>query len=202
MNLRRKLAILLAGMVASVLVLVAIRSPASATEPNTASYRPLINYGSGKCLEPVGPNGHTEINGIPVQQRSCQLTRVQNWAFVSLGAIPFNGQPPWYCPWCDPLGAIGYHIVNLQTGQCLDARDGATSDGSVVQQWPCQDHTARSMLWWVETGEYPGGGLGTFKVVNFRSELCLDVRSGSHDDGAQIQQYHCTSNNPAQNFFQ
>ena len=135
---------------------------------------------------------------MPVQQHGCQSIALQSWKFVSLGAIALNGEPPWYCPWCDPIARIGYHIVNQQTGQCLDARDGATADWSVVQQWTCQDFHARSMLWWVEAGDYPG----TLKIVNFNSEKCLDVAWGSSDDFAQIQQFHCTSNNAAQNFYQ
>jgi hypothetical protein len=39
-------------------------------------------------------------------------------------------------------------------------------------------------------------------VRNFNSDLCLDVRAGSWDELAQLQQYHCTSNNVAQNFRQ
>jgi len=92
----------------------------------------------------------------------------------------------------------GYHIRNQLTGKCLDARDGATTDWSVVQQWTCGNLNARSMIWWVEDGDFPSQRT----IVNFNSELCLDVAWGSGDDGAQIQQFHCTDNNLAQNFYQ
>ena len=54
------------------------------------------------------------------------------------------------------------------------------------------------MLWYVQPGDFPG----MFKVRNFNSDRCLDVRGGSSADGAQLQQYHCTSINLAQNFGQ
>ena len=43
---------------------------------------------------------------------------------------------------------------------------------------------------------------GSIRIRNFNSDLCLDVAWGSSDDYAQLQQYHCTSNNPAQAFYQ
>jgi Ricin-type beta-trefoil lectin domain-like len=61
-----------------------------------------------------------------------------------------------------------------------------------------QRQNDRSMVWYVELGDFPDA----YKIKNFNSDLCLDVRSGSHDDYVQLQQYHCTSNNAAQNFWQ
>jgi hypothetical protein len=202
MSLRRIIALLLAGLVAA-LALVVMPTPASAAEPDSRSL-PLINYGSGKCFEPSEPSGHVEWAGVPIKQRTCQNTALDNWTFESVGFITFNGgEPPWWCiplptVSCDPIGQLGYHIKNQLTGLCLDARDGATTDGSVVQQWTCGSTSARSMLWWVEDGDYPS----QINIMNFRSDLCLDVRAGSLADGAQLQQYHCTDENTAQNFYQ
>jgi Ricin-type beta-trefoil lectin domain len=107
---------------------------------------------------------------------------------------------------CIRLGAEGFFIknTNLTTdpaapdGLCMDVRDGAKSDGAVVQQWTCRDSSARSMVWYTEQGDFPGA----LKLRNFNSDLCLDVRGGSSLEYAQLQQYDCTSNNPAQNFWQ
>lgn len=204
MNLRRFATLLLAGTVASVLAVAALPASAGAAEPDSGPV-PLVNYGSGSCFEPTEPSGHTEWAGVPIKQHACQLTALDNWAFESVGFIAFNGgEAPWWCiplPTisCDSIGQIGYHIKNQQTDLCLDARDGATNNGSVVQQWTCRAETsARSMIWWIEDGDYPD----QIKIVNFNSELCLDVRGGSLADGAQLQQYHCTDNNTAQNFHQ
>lgn len=194
---RRFLAALLICASISALALVGAPSPAvAAPQPNFPM--PLINIGSNKCFQPVEPSGHVEWAGVPVQQRTCFLSfTLQNWTFESKGYVAFNDQS--WCPWnCVPAGAEGFFIRNHQTGLCLDARDGATWDWSVVQQWTCRDRNARSMVWYVQPGDYPD----SFRIRNFNSDLCLDVAGGSSADYAQIQQYHCTGSNPAQNFYQ
>ncbi|HEX6682691.1 MAG TPA: RICIN domain-containing protein [Candidatus Limnocylindrales bacterium] len=196
-RLRNSLAALLMCVATSALAVVAAPSPASAA-PYANGPMPLINVGSNKCFQPVEPSGHVEWAGVPVLQRTCFLSfTLQNWRFESKGYVAFNDQP-WWCWGCIPDGAEGYFIRNQQTDLCLDARDGATTDWSVVQQWTCRDRNARSMVWYVQPGDYPD----SFKIRNFNSDLCLDVAWGSPDDFAQIQQYHCTGNNPAQNFYQ
>src|SRR5437763_16959282 len=60
------------------------------------------------------------------------------------------------------------------TGLCVNALDGAKSDGSVVQQWTCSDKNARSMVWYVEPADFPDA----LRVRNLNSDLCLDVRGG------------------------
>jgi hypothetical protein len=197
MRLRRVLAAVLACAATSTFALVVGPAPASAA-PQQNYPMPFINIGSNKCFQPVEPSGHTEWAGVPIQQRTCFLSyQLQNWTFESKGFVAYNDQS-WWCWGCIPAGTTGFFIRNQQTGQCLDARDGATSDRSVVQQWTCRTATARSMVWYIETGDYPD----SFKIRNFNSDLCLDVAGGSGADYAQLQQYHCTGNNPAQNFYQ
>jgi hypothetical protein len=197
MRLRRVLAAVLVGVATSAVALVATPTPAAAA-PLATSAIPLINIGSNKCFQPVEPSGHVEWAGVPVQQRTCFLTYpLQYWKFESKGYVAYNDQP-WWCPGCIPDGTEGFFIRNQQTGLCLDARDGATTDWSVVQQWTCRDVNARSMVWYVRPGDFPN----TIKIRNFNSDLCLDIAWGSGDDYAQVQQFHCTSNNAAQNFYQ
>jgi hypothetical protein len=200
MKIRRGIAGLLACVVTSAMILVATPLPASADDPEENFAIPLINVGSSKCFAPTPQDGHLDWAGLPIQQRTCNIAfTVQYYKFVPLGYVIFNeGRPPWYCPSCIALGAEGYFIQNDFTGLCMDARDGATSDGSVVQQWTCRDKNARSMVWYSEQGDFPGA----LKLRNFNSDLCLDVSWGSSDEYAQLQQYHCTSNNAAQNFWQ
>lgn len=196
-KLRRIFAALMACVATTALALIATQSPASAAlQVNRAT--PLINIGSNKCFQPVEPSGHVEWAGVPVQQRSCYLlSPLQSWTFESKGYVAYNDQS-WWCWGCIPAGTEGFFIRNQQTGLCLDARDGATSDWSVVQQWTCQNVDARSMVWYIQPGDYPD----SFKIRNFNSDLCLDVAGGSLIDFAQIQQFHCTSYNQAQNFYQ
>jgi hypothetical protein len=199
MKIRRGIARLLACVATSAMILVATPLPASANDPVSNFASLLIDVGSNKCFEPTPQDGHFDWAGLPIQQHTCNVVYAFQWyVFVPLGYVLFKEGPPWYCPGCIHLGAEGYFIKNAVTGLCMDARDGATSDGSVVQQWTCRDTNARSMVWYSETGDFPDA----FKLRNFNSDLCLDVRWGSSDEYAQLQQYHCTSNNAAQNFWQ
>jgi len=181
-------------------------SVAQKVEVDERQSQPLINIGSGKCFAPTPQQqgGPTDWAGLPIQQRSCsdrggsiEGASQQYW-FQSQGHVAFNDQGWFPCWGCIPAGSTGYLIRNLYTNLCLDARDGARTNGSVVQQWTCRDRTARSMVWYVEPGVFPN----TFKVRNFNSDLCLDVRGGSSEEYTQLQQYRCTSNNLAQNFSQ
>jgi hypothetical protein len=196
-------------LVATAIISAATPLPATADTPlDDHQNMPLINMGSGKCFEPTVQAGPSNLNGLLIQQHTCSphviqptdsIDRPIQWyQFQSQGYVAFNDQGWFPCPGCIPKGTTGYLIRNLDTNLCLDARDGAKTDQSVVQQWECRDRNARSMMWYVEAGDFPG----MFKVRNFNSDLCLDVRASSWDELAQLQQYHCTSNNVAQNFLQ
>jgi Ricin-type beta-trefoil lectin domain len=174
---------------------------------------PLVNAGSDKCFSPTPQDGHFELAGLPIQQHTCDPSfgspPVQSYQFRPLpDLVPFNDQGWFPCWGCIPRGAVGFFILHefvttngtntVATNLCMDARDGAKADWSVVQQWTCKDQNARSMVWYTEPGDFPRA----LKVRNFNSDLCLDVREGSSGEFAQLQQFHCTSNNPAQNFWQ
>jgi hypothetical protein len=205
MKIRRGIARLLACVATSAMILVATPLSARADDVlDDHDNMQLINIGSAKCFEPTPQVG---LTGLPIQQRTCSpldqfggIDRpIQYYQFQSQGSVASNDQGwfPWSWFGVITVGPTGYLIRNLDTDLCLDVRDGSKSDGAVVQQSTC-DKNARSMLWYVEPGDFPG----TFKVRNFNSDLCLDVRAGSWGEFAQLQQYHCTSNNLAQNFSQ
>lgn len=208
MKIRRSIAALHACVATSAMILVATLLSARADNLlDDHQHMPLINIGSAKCFEPIG--GSSNSAGLPIRQRTCSsgviesggIDRpIQYYQFQSQGHVAFNDQGwfDWLC-WfgCIPNGTEGYLIRNLDTDLCLDVRDGSKSDWAVVQQWTCNKN-ARSMLWYIQPGDWPG----MFKVRNFNSDRCLDVKGGSWAEGAQLQQYHCTSNNLAQNFSQ
>jgi hypothetical protein len=176
MKIHRGIAALLACVATSAMILV-VPTPLSASDPIIVKNRPipLVNLGSHKCFAPTPQDGHSDWAGLPIQQRTCNLAfTVQYWILVPLGTVLFKDGPPWYCWGCIHLGAEGYFIKNDFTGLCLDARDGATSDWSVVQQWTCRDKNARSMVWYVEKDDYARDALKQLR--NFNSDLCLDVR--------------------------
>jgi len=97
---------------------------------------PLNSYGDPNAID---------ANGLLIQQRTCEINlTTQYYTFIPLGYVLLNaGEPEWYCPNCITYGATGYFIQNKSNGLCMDARDGATSDWSVVQQWTCRNKEAR-----------------------------------------------------------
>jgi hypothetical protein len=200
MKIRRNVARLLACVATSAMILVATPLSARAGDLlDDHQHRPLINTGSGKCFE------HRNWPGRPVQQRTCSpyvirdtgTIPIQYYQFQDQGHVDFNDQGWFPCPGCITKGTTGYLIRNLDTNLCLDVRNGSKSDWAVVQQSTC-DKNARSMLWYVQPGDFPD----MFKVRNFNSDRCLDVKGGSSAENAQLQQYRCNSTNLAQNFSQ
>ena len=206
MKIRRGIVGLLACVVTPAMILVATSLSARADDLlDDHQHMPLINIGSAKCFEPTG--GSSDWAGLPVQQRTCSplviqpqgtIDRpIQYYQFQDQGYVAFNDQGWFPCWGCIPDGTTGYLIRNLDTNLCLDVFDGSKSDWAIVQQWTC-DKNARSMLWYVEPGDFPS----MFKVRNFNSDRCLDVKGGSSAEYAQLQQYHCNSTNLAENFSQ
>jgi Ricin-type beta-trefoil lectin domain-like len=152
----------------------------------------VTNYGSGECIAPVPVDGNYALNGLDIEQFTCgpqDTTLPQTWSLVPVGTKNINGR-----------NMDAYHLVNWQSRQCLDDRDGRTSDRSPVQQWTCND-TSTTMQW-VLGDEF----WGSRQVLNVRAlqnggSACLDVAGGSGSDGAVLQLYHCTAQNTAQHFF-
>jgi hypothetical protein len=180
--------VLLAGGTAVAAASPAGAAPSRAIEPKG----PITNYGSGECIAPVpDPDGGYAVNGLDIEQFTCatQFSAPQWWKWVTVGNVTYNGQT-----------SITYHLVNMQSNQCLDDRDGSTTDRSPVQQWTCND-TSTTMQWML--GDSLGGArqLINLRAVRNGGSACLDVANGSGSDGAVLQLYHCTAQNTAQHFF-
>jgi Ricin-type beta-trefoil lectin domain-like len=205
MKIRRAMVGLLACVATSAMIQVATSLSARADDLlNVDHHLPLINTGSAKCFEP------RNWPGLPVQQITCTppvirpgtiYRTILYYQFQFQGFKASNDQG-WLDKTCNLVGCIpngpeGYLIANLDNKLCLEVRDGSKSDSAVVQQSTCNKN-ARSMLWYVQPGDFPD----MFKVRNFNSDRCLDVKGGSSAEGAQLQQYRCTSTNLAQNFSQ
>jgi Ricin-type beta-trefoil lectin domain-like len=139
------------------------------------------------------PDAGYAVNGLDIEQFTCtpsgQVNLTQIW-----GVVPIADVFVW------PQVRTVYHIVNWQSGQCLDDRDGRTSDRSPVQQWTCND-TSTTMLWFLGDSLNGARQLLNFRAYQNRGSQCLDVAGGSLADGAVLQLYHCTFQNTAQHFF-
>jgi hypothetical protein len=149
----------------------------TAASASTASGT-IANWGSGLCLD-VGHYGNLYENGVRIQQWGCGTDSRQVW-HLNLAVNPNNLK-------------LGYEIVNGASGKCLDVTNGKDADRTPVQQWDCRYHFAASQFWYAEPS-VPG------RIVSAIGGRCLEVAGGSLVEGAYLQTYHCTSNNPAQIF--
>jgi hypothetical protein len=128
-------------------------------------------------------------NNLPIVQQPCTGETIQLWyvRYIRNGTMPGGG-----------LRKL-YHIVNALTGQCLDDRDGITTNGAYVQQYTC-NNTSTTMLWDVGTMTSLGDGRASLK--NARSGKCLDIPWASTQPGVAIWQWQCTSTIYSPNYAQ
>jgi hypothetical protein len=165
---RRLATVLLAGALSTV-------SFAAAATPADALL--IRNYGSGMCAGIRAFESHN--NGATVVQQPCTGQFEQQWQHIDV----FNGNS---------------YFRNYASGMCMDVRDGVNADSTPVQQWTCTRAGIRSMTW-KTTFPIPVVVPSQVKTsLGDDRHRCLDVRGGSAEDGAVIQIYHCTDNNPAQ----
>jgi hypothetical protein len=80
----------------------------------------FTRYGSNKCM---GVGGASQAAGAPVVEWDCNGSPDQQWIYIATGGYA-DGYPI-------------YHIINLNSGQCLGVQGGSTALGSQVVQWPC-----------------------------------------------------------------
>ena len=81
-------------------------------------------------------------------------------------------------------GAIYNFGTLANPGSCMDAQNGATTDGTALQEWPCNGTGSQSY-------ELVDDGTGAFYVVNTQANKCIDVAAAGTADGAKIQLYDC-----------
>lgn len=98
----------------SVVFAVAIRIQAPAQVQTEDYIVNLVNVASGKCLQPINQS-HNQ--GDAIVQQTCNGSAAQQWTIRSVSGAKI-------------------HVVNKESGLCLDAR-GKAVDGTPIQQWPC-----------------------------------------------------------------
>lgn len=74
----------------------------------------LISAANGKCLQPINQS-HNQ--GDAIVQQACNGSTAQQWTLHGVSGAKF-------------------HLINGESGLCLDAR-GKAVDGTPIQQWPC-----------------------------------------------------------------
>ncbi|WP_045744850.1 RICIN domain-containing protein [Actinoplanes rectilineatus] len=95
-------------------------------------YYRLVNVKSGKCMNVQGGGS---ANGTAIIQFTCGGASAYNdqWRMVYL--ITFWGHDY-------------YHIINRQTGKCLNLRGGSSSPGADIIQWTCSDTALNDDFTW------------------------------------------------------
>jgi glucosylceramidase len=142
---------------------------------NSSAWYEVRNANSGLCVQ---SSGGATGNGTPLVQEPCTGSAAQLWQFQSNG----NG---------------AYHVANqASSGEVWDVTGGtgATANGTVIQIW---SSTGASNQTWAAS--QVASGVYEFAAQNSGSE-CLDVTNVSTSAGAQMQQWACSTPDPAQRF--
>ena len=134
----------------------------------------IINYKSGKCLQPQS----TSANALVVQ-RSCTNTSLQKWQAMNVGTGYF---------W----------LQNRASGLCMDLQVNSEPEvvpGALVQQFPC--NTIYTSEEWNRSS---GSRLHHFQVWTRIRGLCLEPQNRSTSDGVRIHVNSCSYYENAQQF--
>lgn len=129
-------------------------------------YDHITNYNSNQCL--AVPGGST-AQGTGLIQWPCGNWRDHYWSVQ----YQFTSS-----------GFYWYHVVNLNSGQCLAVPGGSTAQGTQVIQWPCgqwADH-----YWAFATDK-----AGVTHIANGNSGQCLAIPGGSTAQGTKVIQWPC-----------
>jgi Ricin-type beta-trefoil lectin domain-like len=124
----------------------------------------LVSAASGKCLQPVNQS-HNQ--GDAIVQQTCNGSAAQQWTVHAVSSGKF-------------------HVINKDSGQCLDAR-GKAEDGTPVQQWPCNEIT----------NENWGRGTGNLLVSEVSNTSSHCVATSGNQDGLAMTLRKC-NNDPSE----
>jgi hypothetical protein len=153
------------------------------TDPNQSwysGYYPIM--WSNRNYKMIYANfGHNAMNyGANVGTSSTFADLAQN-EFIIDGLLALGGAPPSDAP-TDPVDPAGWFtVVNASNGKCVDARGAATANGTVVQQYACNQTQAQQYQFQTVGGPY-------LRINNRANPTqSLDVTNRSTGDNAGIQ---------------
>jgi Ricin-type beta-trefoil lectin domain len=128
-------------------------------------------FGSQKCIQ-------IPAIGDQLEQQPCdRANRAQLWLL-------------------DPIGGNDYHIINVASGMCMRAR-GQNADFTPVETTDCTNISDERF-----TFDAPVPNPVPHEIHSRLSggNRCLDIANTSNANGAKLQLFHCTGNNPGQVF--
>ena len=162
-------AALVAAVTATALTAV-VSSPDASAAISPTGWNTVVSKNSSKCVD---ARSGASANGTAVQQQACNSSTAQQWQFqpttngyVRVNALnnaaqsldvtnvstadsaPIqlwsysNGLNQQWLPVEEADGA--YHLVNRNSGKCLDVPGASTNDGLQLQQYTCNGTAAQS----------------------------------------------------------
>ena len=92
------------------------------------------------------------------------------------------------------LGGVAFAGTEITTpdGQCLAIAGARLNRGAAIVEHGCNDHLNQDF----QISPRPSG---YFEIRSARSQLCLDLPAGTHQDGASYQQWECGGADSAPN---
>ncbi len=155
----RRLIGLIAGAVMTIVVggLMAA-SPAQAADQIVK----LVSAQNGKCLQPAGRSLST---GVEIVQMTCDGSTAQQWTV-------------------HPVSSTKVHLINRNSGLCMDAFGGATN-GTPIIQWEC--NTISNENW--------GFGINNNQINSFVAGTASHcIATPGNIDGNQMELRFCDGN--------
>lgn len=109
-------------------------------------------------------------SGARVQQWNCYGGTPERWRFEYYGSV---------------AGGYYYRVVNVNSGKCLEVRDGYTQTGGIIEQYDCWNGPMQ--LWTPRDAPQQN----SVWLVNRNSGKCLDDTGWSTSPGSSLQQVDC-----------
>jgi hypothetical protein len=126
----------------------------------------LVSAQNGKCLQPI--NG-SHNQGDAIVQETCNGSTAQQWTVHA-------------------VSATAIHLINRDSGLCMDAR-GKAVNGTPIQQWPCNQITNENWSFGITNNFLSSGISGTFShcvaTPGSQNGLPMELRACSSDPSEQ-----------------
>ncbi|KAJ3324662.1 hypothetical protein HDU76_013367 [Blyttiomyces sp. JEL0837] len=94
----------------------------------------------------------------------------------------------------ESVGDGYYHIVNRETGWCVDVANFALDNNSPVGLYPC--HYQDNQKWQIQSKGLYAGSIPAW-IVGKQSGKCLSVLGGTYKNGDKVGLFDCVENNDA-----
>ena len=140
---------------------VAVQVQAPAQAPAEDDIVNFVSGQNGKCLQPINQS-HNQ--GDAIVQQTCNGSVAQQWTAHAVSSGKF-------------------HLINKESGLCLDAR-GKAADGTPIEQWPCNQ---------ISNENWGIGGAGNRLVSEVSGTSSHCVATSGNQDGLPMTLEQCNN---------